>query len=173
MSRRDRNHRDYRHYDRERSRSRDRDEGRGVQRASHFADSRGHRGPQKDEFGRTVIGVGRNGGGSDRRVGEGGTRSSSDTQQFSTSNSSAQSTPAVTEKEKEAPPLKDVPVEDEDEDAELMRMMGFGGFSTSKGTHVADNDKAAAGTARVKKAHQYRQYMNRRGGFNQSLAKVD
>ena len=58
----------------------------------------------------------------------------------------------------------------EDEDAEMMRIMGFGGFSSSKGTHVSDNDKAAAGIARVKKPHQYRQYMNRRGGFNQSLA---
>ena len=73
---------------------------------------------------------------------------------------------------KEASLTKDIN-DDEDEDTEMMRIMGFGSFNSSKGTHVHDNDKAAAGTARIKKVHQYRQYMNRRGGFNQSLAKVD
>ena len=45
----------------------------------------------------------------------------------------------------------------------MERMMGFTGFGTTKGTdHTADAQEG------IKKqtARQYRQYMNRRGGFN-------
>ena len=66
--------------------------------------------------------------------------------------------------------------DDEGDDAgddEMMRLMGFGGFGSSKGKHVADNEKAAAGAANVSKQRKYRQYMNRREGFNTALASVD
>ena len=63
--------------------------------------------------------------------------------------------------------------DDGDDDDEMMRLMGFGGFGSSKGKHVADNEKAAAGAANVSKQRKYRQYMNRREGFNTALASVD
>lgn len=48
-------------------------------------------------------------------------------------------------------------------------MMGFGGFGTTKGKKVAGND---AGAAEVKKERTWRQYMNRKGGFNRPLDKI-
>ena len=48
--------------------------------------------------------------------------------------------------------------------------MGFGGFGTTKGKEVEDNRiSAAKGASNVAKARKYRQYMNRKGGFNRSL----
>ncbi|KAJ1020446.1 hypothetical protein NDA13_005764 [Ustilago tritici] len=55
-----------------------------------------------------------------------------------------------------------------DEDA-MAAMMGFGGFGTTKGKKVAGN---AAGAAEVKKERTWRQYMNRKGGFNRPLDKI-
>ena len=63
--------------------------------------------------------------------------------------------------------------DDEDEDEEMMQLLGFSGFGSSKGKHIADNDKAAAGAANITKQRKYRQYMNRREGFNTALASVD
>jgi U4/U6.U5 tri-snRNP-associated protein 3 len=166
MSRRDRDSSGY-GKDRDRSRSRDR-ESEGLQRDTRFDYGGGDRGAQKDEFGRSRNSMGHHNDRGPLRV-EASARASSNTLQFSTSHSDH--TTVATTKEKKAAIEK--PEDGEDEDAEMMRMMGFGGFTSSKGKHVADNDNAAAGTARVKKAHKYRQYMNRRGGFNQSLAKVD
>jgi len=40
------------------------------------------------------------------------------------------------------------------------------GFETTKGKHVDGNYK---GMTKVKSVRQYRQYMNRRGGFNRPL----
>lgn len=51
----------------------------------------------------------------------------------------------------------------------MMKLMGFGGFETTKGKHVAGADMSGAN---VKKQPKYRQYMNRRGGFNRPLDKV-
>ncbi|KAJ1909926.1 hypothetical protein H4219_006319, partial [Mycoemilia scoparia] len=56
-------------------------------------------------------------------------------------------------------------VQDDSEQA-LMELMGFGGFGTTKGQHVEGNAK---GEASVKKERKYRQYMNRKGGFNRPL----
>jgi U4/U6.U5 tri-snRNP-associated protein 3 len=52
----------------------------------------------------------------------------------------------------------------------MQRMMGFGGFDSTKGKQIQENQKSAARGA-VKKNEQrtYRQYMNRRGGFNRPL----
>jgi U4/U6.U5 tri-snRNP-associated protein 3 len=56
----------------------------------------------------------------------------------------------------------------------MRRVMGFSGFDTTKGKAVADNATGASGggAARHKKMI-YRQYMNRRGGFNRPLQKLN
>jgi U4/U6.U5 tri-snRNP-associated protein 3 len=51
-------------------------------------------------------------------------------------------------------------------DEEMMRLMGFGGFDTTKNKHVDGN---VQGEAKINRARKYRQYMNRRGGFNRPL----
>ncbi|OUM70433.1 hypothetical protein PIROE2DRAFT_37289, partial [Piromyces sp. E2] len=53
--------------------------------------------------------------------------------------------------------------ENEDIEAQMMAIMGFGGFDSTKGKHVPGTDVSAVN---IKKKRQYRQYMNRRGGFN-------
>lgn len=60
------------------------------------------------------------------------------------------------------------------DDKELNRIMGFTGFDTTKNKPVDDNFHGAAvgGTARHKK-RAYRQYMNRKGGFDRPLQKMD
>ncbi|KAK3112652.1 hypothetical protein LTR53_010849 [Teratosphaeriaceae sp. CCFEE 6253] len=59
-------------------------------------------------------------------------------------------------------------LEGEDEEAMLARVMGFVGFRSTKDTKVPGNDKNYA-VSKVKKA-EYRQYMNRVGGFNRPLS---
>lgn len=48
----------------------------------------------------------------------------------------------------------------------MLKMMGFCGFSTTKNHKVNDND---AGEVHVILKRKYRQYMNRKGGFNRPL----
>ena len=52
-------------------------------------------------------------------------------------------------------------------DDSMMAMMGFGGFGTTKDTKVRGNN---AGGVRKEKKTEYRQYMNRVGGFNRPLS---
>ena len=61
-----------------------------------------------------------------------------------------------------------------DEEEQMRRLLGFsGGFTTTKGEKVEDNAKSAArGAASKNKARKYRQYMNRKGGFNRPLDKM-
>jgi len=54
---------------------------------------------------------------------------------------------------------------DEDETA-MMEMMGFATFNSTKGKRV---EGQMEGTSRIQKPKKYRQYMNRRGGFNRPL----
>lgn len=58
--------------------------------------------------------------------------------------------------------------EDEDSEAEMLRLMGFKGFKSTKETKVPGNDKNYA-VFKMKKT-EYRQYMNRVGGFNRPLS---
>lgn len=51
-------------------------------------------------------------------------------------------------------------------EASMMKMMGFSDFNSTKGKHVPGNDIYAANIVQKRK---YRQYMNRRGGFNRPL----
>lgn len=62
----------------------------------------------------------------------------------------------------------DDPAEEDGEDMDAMQaMMGFGGFGTTKGRKIAGND---VGGVRKEKKNEYRQYMNRHGGFNRPLS---
>jgi len=57
--------------------------------------------------------------------------------------------------------------EDLQSEIALLKMMGLPvGFNTSKGKHVEGNDW---GAVKVKSQRVYRQYMNRKGGFNRKL----
>ncbi|KAK7014978.1 U4/U6.U5 small nuclear ribonucleoprotein [Favolaschia claudopus] len=60
-------------------------------------------------------------------------------------------------------------VDMEDDEASMMAMMGMSGFGTTKGRHIEGNQEGAAS---VKKQRTWRQYMNRRGGFNRPLDKI-
>jgi U4/U6.U5 tri-snRNP-associated protein 3 len=58
------------------------------------------------------------------------------------------------------------------EEEQMRLMLGFGGFDSTKGKAVDDNALGAArGAARNESKREYRQYMNRRGGFNRPLEK--
>jgi len=56
-----------------------------------------------------------------------------------------------------------------DEDPVMMAAMGLTGFGSTKGKHVEGNQE---GSTNVKKIRTWRQYMNRRGGFNRPLDKI-
>jgi len=51
----------------------------------------------------------------------------------------------------------------------MMAMMGFGGFDSTKGKPVEGNQ---SGGSKTNKQRTWRQYMNRRGGFNRPLDKI-
>ncbi|CAM9298738.1 unnamed protein product [Pylaiella littoralis] len=58
------------------------------------------------------------------------------------------------------------------EEQQMMKLMGFAGFDTTKGKGVEDNKRGPAkGAISKHKEREYRQYMNRRGGFNRPLDK--
>ncbi|KAL4265993.1 SNUT3 family protein [Pleurotus pulmonarius] len=57
----------------------------------------------------------------------------------------------------------------EQDDSAMMAMMGLSGFGTTKGKQVEGNQE---GGADIKKIRTWRQYMNRRGGFNRPLDKI-
>jgi U4/U6.U5 tri-snRNP-associated protein 3 len=70
--------------------------------------------------------------------------------------------------------IEEDPIEDDDEIvveddgmAAMQAMMGFGGFGTTHQKKVAGNDISAV---RKEKKTEYRQYMNRVGGFNRPLS---
>jgi U4/U6.U5 tri-snRNP-associated protein 3 len=56
-----------------------------------------------------------------------------------------------------------------EEEAEVMKLMGFGTFDSTKGKHVQGNEEPMHGTVQVVLKRKYRQYMNRKGGFNRPL----
>ena len=70
-------------------------------------------------------------------------------------------------------PEMQIPMDGEvtQEAIDMIQMMGFSGFDTTKGKDHKDGSvKAHAASTQVKR--KYRQYMNRRGGFNRPLDKV-
>lgn len=52
------------------------------------------------------------------------------------------------------------------DEQEMAKLMGFSGFSSTKGKKVDGND---VGEVHVILKRKYRQYMNRKGGFNRPL----
>ncbi|KAK1444960.1 hypothetical protein BgAZ_108660 [Babesia gibsoni] len=62
---------------------------------------------------------------------------------------------------------KEEEAEELDEEALLMKSMGFGEFATTKNKEHLDSDVYAVAK---RSKRQYRQYMNRRGGFNRPLS---
>mmetsp|Transcript_5216 Transcript_5216/g.8081 ORF Transcript_5216/g.8081 Transcript_5216/m.8081 type:complete len:208 (-) Transcript_5216:649-1272(-) len=69
-----------------------------------------------------------------------------------------------TSKKSKVAPVEEV---EEDEDSKIRRMMGLpGGFDSTKGKKVEGADISAV---KLKSQRHYRQYMNRKGGFNRPL----
>ncbi|GFT79909.1 hypothetical protein NPIL_607951 [Nephila pilipes] len=67
----------------------------------------------------------------------------------------------------ERTPITDKDLEGKtDEEKDMMKIMGFGNFDSTKGKHVPGN--VAYGVHVIHK-RKYRQYMNRKGGFNRPL----
>ncbi|XP_077544082.1 uncharacterized protein LOC144156130 [Haemaphysalis longicornis] len=65
------------------------------------------------------------------------------------------------------PPITDKDLEGKtEEEQEMMKLMGFGSFDSSKGKHIPGNN---VGAVHVIQKRKYRQYMNRKGGFNRPL----
>lgn len=61
----------------------------------------------------------------------------------------------------------DIIVDEDDDAMDMAAMMGFGGFGTTKQKQVLGNN---VGAVRKEKKTEYRQYMNRVGGFNRPLS---
>ena len=62
----------------------------------------------------------------------------------------------------------------EEQDAEsmaMMQMMGFSAFDSTAGKSV-DDPRCKMEAVKKKGTRKYRQYMNRKGGFNRPLEKV-
>ncbi|KAG6007217.1 hypothetical protein E4U21_006236 [Claviceps maximensis] len=57
--------------------------------------------------------------------------------------------------------------DNDDDQAAMQALMGFGDFNSTKGKKVKGNN---AGAVFKEKKMQYRQYMNRQGGFNRPLS---
>jgi len=62
---------------------------------------------------------------------------------------------------------EDIEVEIDPDVAAMQAMMGFGGFGSTQNKKVAGNNVSAV---RKEKKTEYRQYMNRVGGFNRPLS---
>lgn len=54
----------------------------------------------------------------------------------------------------------------DDEQVDMMKLMGFANFDTTKDKKVENNEN---GAVNLQRKRRYRQYMNRRGGFNRPL----
>lgn len=61
-----------------------------------------------------------------------------------------------------------------DEEEQMRKLLGIEGFGSTKGAKVETNHNSlASGAASKNKKRTYRQYMNRKAGFNQPLDKMD
>jgi len=88
----------------------------------------------------------------------------------------------IKQKEEEAKPkpqetiieVNEEELEGLDQEEQMRKLMGIQGFGTTKGKEVKDNKNSAArGVAAKNKARKYRQYMNRKNGFNRPLEKMN
>ena len=71
--------------------------------------------------------------------------------------------------------VKESELEGLDEEEQMRMLLGFsGGFGSTKGEKVQDNHNSSSkGACAKNKARKYRQYMNRKGGFNRPLEEMD
>jgi U4/U6.U5 tri-snRNP-associated protein 3 len=70
--------------------------------------------------------------------------------------------------------VKEEDLEGLDEEEQMRKLMGIDGFGTTKGKKVEDNHSTSArGVVQKNKARKYRQYMNRKNGFNRPLEKMN
>ena len=77
---------------------------------------------------------------------------------------SASKPPSLTAQSKAADVMD---IDEDPETAEMRKMMGFAGFKSTKQTKVPGNNVYCV---RKEKKTEYRQYMNRLGGFNRPLS---
>nr|CDS28163.1 nucleic acid binding protein [Hymenolepis microstoma] len=77
-------------------------------------------------------------------------------------------TPESPDPAQEATSVEDKEVKEPqtEEEKQMMKMLGFFNFDSTKGKHVTGNNVYVAN---IQKKRKYRQYMNRRGGFNRKL----
>jgi len=71
--------------------------------------------------------------------------------------------------EKRRDPSEEPEIDTKNEDAMMQQMLGFSNFDTSKGKDHATTDEWMI---KRRSKRKYRQYMNRRGGFNRPLDSV-
>jgi U4/U6.U5 tri-snRNP-associated protein 3 len=71
--------------------------------------------------------------------------------------------------EKRRDPSEEPEIDTKNEDAAMQQMLGFSNFDTSKGKDHATSDEWMI---KRRSKRKYRQYMNRRGGFNRPLDSV-
>jgi U4/U6.U5 tri-snRNP-associated protein 3 len=71
--------------------------------------------------------------------------------------------------EKRRDPSEEPEIDTKNEDAMMQQMLGFSNFDTSKGKDHATSDEWMI---KRRSKRKYRQYMNRRGGFNRPLDSV-
>ncbi|KAJ2239675.1 hypothetical protein GGI13_007935, partial [Coemansia sp. RSA 455] len=76
--------------------------------------------------------------------------------------------PPPPSKDNETSETTDEALQQMTEEEQMNAQLGFGDFGTTKGKAVAGNN---VGAANVKKQRKFRQYMNRKGGFNRLLDK--
>lgn len=82
----------------------------------------------------------------------------------------SEAAPSTSAKKADKQPVVNAALAHLTEEEQMQMLMGFGGFDSTKGKPVEENVRgAAAGAAHKEKKREYRQYMNRRGGFNRPL----
>ncbi|KAH7636909.1 uncharacterized protein LOC124495066 [Dermatophagoides farinae] len=139
----------YRNYDRERSGidDRDRHQDRGDGRKHH----RGHQHRYHDH----------------RRSQSPRARRRSRSRSRSKTPKSEKNSGAVPQYLMNRPEITDKDLEGKtEEEQKMMKLMGFAGFDSTKGKPVKGNNVSAVNVLQKRK---YRQYMNRKGGFNRPL----
>ncbi|EDV98070.1 GH22911 [Drosophila grimshawi] len=97
-------------------------------------------------------------------IGSGSSGPSSSSRRATRNNSAAAAAAAAAA---ERPPINEADLEGKSpEEVEMLKTMGFCTFDTTKNKKVEGND---VGEVHVILKRKYRQYMNRKGGFNRPL----
>ena len=85
----------------------------------------------------------------------------------------AQAEEAAPKPQEEIVAVDEAELEGLDEEEQMRKLLGIEGFGSTKGQKVESNHNGlASGAANKSKRRTYRQYMNRKGGFNRPLDKM-